>query len=95
MNAELTAENSPAYTRLDSVLNTKIGNQTTHEDEGRVQVLVVLFRVISVKLSGFPAVHCEEVRPGVIGPQWVEEFFECGMEAGWDIVNGLAVMSIE
>ena len=56
MNAELTAENSPAYTPSDSVLSTEIWNQTTDEYEGCVQVLVVLFRVISVKLSGFPPV---------------------------------------
>jgi len=88
MNAELTAENSPACTRPDSVLSTEIGNQTTDEDEGRVQVLVVLFRVISIELSGFPAVHCEEVCPGVIGPQRVEEFFEGGMQAGMGVSNG-------
>jgi len=81
MNAELTAENSPAYTLPDSVFRTESGKQTTHEDEGRVQVLVVLFRVISIKLSGFPAVYHEEVCPGVICPERVEEFFESRMEA--------------
>ena len=81
MNAELTAENSPAYTLPDSVLSTESGNRTTDEDEGRVQVLVVFFRVISIKLSRFPTVYREEVCPGVICPERVEEFFESRMEA--------------
>ena len=82
MNAELTAEKRPAYTRPDSVSSTGSATETTDEDEGCVQVLVVLFRVISVKLSGFPAVYREKVGPRVISPQRVEEFFEGGMEAG-------------
>jgi len=51
MNAELTAEKRPAYIALGSVFSTEYGDKKTDEDEGRVQVLVVLFRVISVKFS--------------------------------------------
>ena len=54
----------------------------TDEDEGGVEVLVVLFHVVSVKLFGFPAVDGEEVGPGIIGPEGFKEFFEGGMEAG-------------
>jgi len=82
MNAELTAEKRPAYTPSGSAFRTEYRNQRTDEDEGRVQVLVVLFRIISIKFSRFPAIHREEVGPGVIGPQRVEELFESGMEAG-------------
>ena len=81
MNAELTAEKRPACRPSGSVLITEYRNRRTDEDKGRIQVLVILFRVISIKLSRFPAVDCEEVCPGVIGPQRVEEFLEGGMEA--------------
>jgi len=57
-------------------------NRTTHEYEGCVQVFVVFFRIIPVKLSGFPAVHGEEVGPRVISPERIEEFFEGGTKAG-------------
>jgi hypothetical protein len=52
-----------------------------HEDEGGVQVLVVLPGIISVKLFGFFAVYGEEVGTRIVGPQRVEEFLEGGMEA--------------
>jgi len=54
----------------------------TDEDEGGVQVLVVLFRIISVKFFGFPTIHGEEVVPGIVGPEGFKELFEGGMEAG-------------
>ena len=54
----------------------------TDEDEGGVQVLVVLFRIISVELFGFSAVDGEEVSPGIFGPEGFEELLEGGMEAG-------------
>ena len=44
MNAELTAENRPACAPLGSVFSAEDKNQTTDEDEGRVQVLVVLLQ---------------------------------------------------
>ena len=81
MNAELTAENRPACAPPVSAFNAARENETTDEDEGRVQVLVVLPRMISVKLSRFSAVYGEEVGSGVVGPQWFKEFLESGMEA--------------
>jgi len=82
MNAELTAETRTAFVPPNSVFSSVGGNRTTHEDEGRVQILVVFPRVIPVKLSRFSAVHGEEVGPRVVDPQRIEEFFEGGMEAG-------------
>ena len=61
MKAELTAEKRPACTPPDSAFSGEDGNRTTDEDEGRVQVLVVLLRVIAVKFSGFLAVHSKKV----------------------------------
>jgi len=57
----------------------------TDENEGCVQVLVILSGVISVEFFGFSAVHGEEVGAWVIGPQRVEEFLEGGMEAESDV----------
>ena len=61
----------------------------TDEDEGGVEVLVVLFRIVSVKLFGFSAVDGEEVCPGIVGPEGFEELLEGGMEA-----SGLECQSI-
>ena len=83
MKAELTAENSPACVRLDSVFRTDYRNRATDEDKGRVQILVILFRVIPVKLFGFSAIYSEEVGSGIIGSQWFSELFEDGTEAGF------------
>ena len=65
------------------MLGAEDGYQATHKDEGRVQVLVILFRVVSVKFCGFLAIHSEEVGPRVTSPERIGEFFEDGMEAGW------------
>ena len=72
MNAELTAENRPACVRPNSVWSTTYGDQRTHENEGSIQVLVVLARIILVKLSGFSAVHGEKIGSRVIGPRGIE-----------------------
>ena len=52
----------------------------THKDKGCVQVLVILFRVVSVELVGLLAINGEEVGAGIVGPQWVEELFEGGVD---------------
>ena len=51
------------------------------EDEGGVQVLVVLPGVISVELFRFSAVHSEEVGSGIVGPEGFNELLEGGVEA--------------
>ena len=55
VNAELTAEKTGLCA---SYLTFSIEGErrATHEDERRVQVLVVLSRIISVKLPRLPAV---------------------------------------
>ena len=82
MNAEQTAENRPVCIPSDSVFGAADGNKATNEDKGRVQVLVVLPRVISVKLCRFSTICGEEVGSGIVGPQRFEELLEDRMEAG-------------
>jgi len=55
----------------------------TDEDEGGVEVFVVLFRIVSVKLFGFSAIHGEEVVSGIVGSERFKELLEGGMEASW------------
>jgi len=55
--------------------------EPTHKDKGCVQILVVLFRIVPVKLVGLLAIDGEEVGSGIVGPQWVEELFEDGVQA--------------
>ena len=54
----------------------------TDEDEGGVEVLVVLFRIVSVKIFGFSAVDGEEVCPRIVGPEGFEELLEGRLETG-------------
>jgi len=66
---------------LDLVISGEYGNTPTYEDEGGVQVLVVLPGIISVKLFGFSAVYGKEVGSGIVGPERFKEVLEGGMEA--------------
>ena len=54
----------------------------TDEDEGRVQVLVVLLRVTAIKLFRFSTVYSKEVGSGIFGPQWFDKLFDGGADAG-------------
>ena len=56
-------------------------NRITYENEGGVEVLVVLLRIVSVKLVGLLSIDGKEVGAGIIGSQWLEELFEGGVEA--------------
>ena len=69
------------------MISVEYGNTPAHKNEGCVQVLVVLPRIISVKLLGFSAVYCEEVGSGVIGPERLKKLFEGGMDASKQGVN--------
>ena len=62
MKAELTAENRPAYLlqTYETDDATEDGGET-HEDEGGVEVFVILPCVISVELVRFLAVDGKEV----------------------------------
>jgi len=55
-------------------------NRVTDENEGCVQVLVILSGVIPVEFFRFFAVHGEEVGTRVVG---IEEFLEGGVKAGY------------
>lgn len=93
MGAELIADKKPACVSPDSLFGTKneILRWATHEGKGHVQVLVVL-HTIPVKPVRFLMVHGEKVCARVAGPQWVEGFFEGGVEfpsrsrdRGWNL----------
>ena len=81
MNAELTAENRPAYICQKSASCAQDGSKATHEDERCVQIFVVLLCVIPVKVFGFLAIDGEEIGSVIIGPQRFDELFEGRMEA--------------
>ena len=81
MNVELTAENRPACVTFGFSDQCGYGNTRTYEDEGCVQVLVVLLRIVSVKLFGLSAVYGEEVGSGIVDSEGFEELLEGGMEA--------------
>ena len=66
---------------LDPAFSTRNERRKTHEDKGRVQILVVRSRIIPVELVGFPEIDEEKVGARVVGPQWIEEFLEGGMKA--------------
>ena len=90
--AELTAEKRPACMPLGSASSTKYEyTNATDEDKGSVQVLVVLFGVIAVKLCRFSTVCSKEVGSGIICPQRFDELSEDGMEADLGVSNGLGV----
>ena len=82
MKAELTAENRPACVILVSVLRKEGGSWITHENEGGVQVFVVLVFIVSVELCGYLSVDGEKVGAGIVGPQWLKKFLESRMKAG-------------
>ena len=63
------------------MISEEYGNAPTDEDEGGVQVIVVLPGIISVKLFGFSAVRGEEVCSGIVGPEGFKELLEGGMKA--------------
>ena len=60
MNAEVTAENRPAYTRLSALLSKFV---RTHEDQGRIQILVAFLEELLVVLFGYPTVVFVEPSP--------------------------------
>ena len=61
MNAEVTAENRPAWVPPGSAFGRGLDSDTTHEDKGDVQVIVVLLDIFMIKLFRFLVVHSEEV----------------------------------
>jgi len=78
--AELTAENRPAY---KDELGYSWGRttKTAYEDQGGVEVFVVLLDVICVILVGLPLVHRVEIETGIIVLDGLEECSESILEA--------------
>jgi hypothetical protein len=68
--AELTAENRPAWERGQRCCGK--GNAETHEDQGGVEILVVLRHVFGVILCRLSLVHCVEIELGVVVLDWLE-----------------------
>ena len=52
----------------------------THEDERGIEVSVVLYYVIAVKLLTFLAINGEEDAAGTVGPQQSEELIQGGVD---------------
>ena len=64
-----------------SEMSRERGNQTTHENEGGVEVLVVLLDVVRVVLHRLPVVHRIEVEAGIVGLDGLEECPESILQA--------------
>ena len=70
MKADATAENKPAYLTPESQINitTEVDKKLeTHEDQGGVQVFVVLLDKVAVILVGFALELVVELDPGTTG----------------------------
>ena len=72
MNAEVTAENRPACHRRQHTSARTVCE--THEDQGGVQILVVLLHKILVVLLGLLGIVLEESTP-VILMSWCHVLF--------------------
>jgi len=69
MKADVTAENRPAYspeTQIKITIEVD-AETTTHEDQGGVQVLIVLFHKVTVVLVGFALELVVELDTGAAG----------------------------
>lgn len=58
---------------------------TTDKDERGVEVFVILPRVVTVELFGFPAVYREKVCASVACPEWLKELLEGSMDTRFPI----------
>ena len=63
MNAEVTAENRPACDPNEHV--RILGTQAAHEDEGRVQIILILLHELLVIPLGLLVVVPVEFRPRI------------------------------
>ena len=80
--AELTAEKRPAYkVGLD---NSRSERQTTHKNQGGIEILVVLLDIVGVVLGRLLLVHRVEVETSVVVLDGLEERSESILNA----VNG-------
>ena len=80
--AELTAENRPAYGCGQRYVVVKSGAET-HENQGGVEVFVVLLHVLRIVLRRLSFVHGVEIKLGVVVLDWLEKHPECLLNAMW------------
>jgi len=80
-NAELTAENRPAFLQVNNN-GEKLCARGTHENQGRVQVFVVLLHVVVVILGRLPLIGDVEVGSRILGLDWGKEVTQCILDAG-------------
>ena len=80
--AELTAENRPACECCQPCAMKK-GSGETHEDEGGVEIIVILLHVICIVLHRLPFVHSVEIELGVIVLDWWEVRSQGFADAIW------------
>ena len=69
--AELTAENRPAceHCQPGGVIREMA---TTHEDQGGIEIIIILLHVFAVVLHRLSFIHCVEVNLGVVALDWWE-----------------------
>jgi len=80
--AELTAENRPAYKdELSGRWQRTI--EITYEDQGGVEVLVVLFDIVRIILGRLLLVHGVEIETGVVVLDGLEECSESILETAF------------
>ena len=79
-NAELTAENRPAFLQVSNC-GKNFWARETHENKSRVQVFVVLLHIVVVILTRLPLVGSVEVGPCIFGLDWGEEVAQCVLDA--------------
>jgi len=59
MNAEVTAENRPACSPSQRIIDTR--NMNTHKDQGGIQVFIVSLDELSVVFLCFTTIHLVEL----------------------------------
>ena len=68
MNAEVTAENRPAWKPSQHIIDTR--NINTHEDQRGVQVFVMSLGELPVILLSFVAIHLVELGSVIVLGSW-------------------------
>ena len=56
----------------------------THEDQGGIEIFVVLLHVLGVVFDRLSFVHSVEVKLGVVALDWLEERPQCLLNTAWN-----------
>ena len=78
-NAELTAENRPALLQVNNY-GEKHWARGTNENQGCVQVFVVLLHIVVVILATLPLIGGVEIGPCIFGLDWGKEVAQCVLD---------------